>query len=292
MELKYLHTFKTILETGSFQNAARRLNYTQSTITFQIQQLERELHVRLFEKIGRKMVLTEAAKTLLPHVDSILQELDLMINAGKAASKLTGPFQIALPESLLVYQMQPILETFCQQAPNVRLSLQMRNCKDILDALADGSIDIGVHYALPKPYPPLLSEPLSSYPISLVASPQLAEEQRDFMQCHQKKELPLLYGDPDSVYHQLFCAYLKERDILFSSRLQIQSIEAIKRCAASNLGIAFLPRFAVLGELKEGRLLELQTGLSDLSVTAMVSHHKNKWMSPAMALFIRLLRGS
>lgn len=58
MELKYLVTFKTILQCGSFLEAAQKLNYTQSTITFQMQQLERELHVQLFEKIGRKMAVT------------------------------------------------------------------------------------------------------------------------------------------------------------------------------------------------------------------------------------------
>ena len=52
MELKYLNTFRMIVEEGGFSKAAERLNYTQSTITFQIGQLERELSVRLFEKIG------------------------------------------------------------------------------------------------------------------------------------------------------------------------------------------------------------------------------------------------
>jgi Transcriptional regulator len=60
MDLKYLTTIKTILETGTFQKAANRLNYTQSTVTFQIQQLESELGMKLFERIGRRMVLTEA----------------------------------------------------------------------------------------------------------------------------------------------------------------------------------------------------------------------------------------
>ncbi|MFY4776502.1 LysR family transcriptional regulator [Metabacillus sp. RGM 3146] len=66
MELKYLQTLKTILETGSFLGAARKLNYTQSTVTFQIQQLEQELSVKLFEKIGREMVLTQAGEDILP----------------------------------------------------------------------------------------------------------------------------------------------------------------------------------------------------------------------------------
>ena len=67
MELKYLNTFKVIVEEGGFTKAAERLNYTQSTITFQIGQLEQELSVKLFERIGRKMVLTKAGERLIPY---------------------------------------------------------------------------------------------------------------------------------------------------------------------------------------------------------------------------------
>lgn len=57
MELKYLQTFETIIEEGSFTKAAEKLNYTQSTITFQVGQLEQELSVKLFERIGRRIVM-------------------------------------------------------------------------------------------------------------------------------------------------------------------------------------------------------------------------------------------
>ena len=73
MNTKYLLTLKAILETGSFQKAADSLNYTQSTVTFQMKQLEEELSIKLFEKIGRKMVLTQAGKDILPCFESILQ---------------------------------------------------------------------------------------------------------------------------------------------------------------------------------------------------------------------------
>ena len=69
MELKYLRTFRTIINEGGFNKAAAKLNYTQSTITFQIGQLEQELSITLFEKIGRKMVLTKAGEHLVPYVD-------------------------------------------------------------------------------------------------------------------------------------------------------------------------------------------------------------------------------
>jgi DNA-binding transcriptional LysR family regulator len=68
------------------------------------------------------------------------------------------------------------------------------------------------------------------------------------------------------------------------------SVEAIKRSVVSNLGVAYLPRFVVEDELANGTLKELETGISDKKITAICSYHKNKWITPAMELFIRLLK--
>lgn len=95
MEIKYLNTFKAILETGSFQKAAERLNYAQSTITLQMQLLEQELSVKLFEKIGRKMKLTQAGKELIPYVDNVIEAVQQMENYGKDSQELTGSLRIA-----------------------------------------------------------------------------------------------------------------------------------------------------------------------------------------------------
>ena len=95
MELKYLTTFKTILETGSFQKAAERLNYAQSTITLQMQLLEQELSVKLFEKIGRRMELTQAGEGLLPYIDAVLEAVRQMENYGKCGHLLAGPLRNA-----------------------------------------------------------------------------------------------------------------------------------------------------------------------------------------------------
>ncbi len=72
MELKYLYTFKTILDAGSFQKAAERLHYAQSTVTLQMQLLSQSLSTALFEKIGRKMVLTQSGRELLPYIEEVL----------------------------------------------------------------------------------------------------------------------------------------------------------------------------------------------------------------------------
>lgn len=72
--------------------------------------------------------------------------------------------------------------------------------------------------------------------------------------------------------------------------MELWSIEAIKKCVSSNLGISFLPRFVVEEELANGKLKELRAGCSDVEITAIYAYHKNKWISPAMSLFMQLLK--
>jgi DNA-binding transcriptional LysR family regulator len=289
MELKYLNTFKTILESGSFRNAARQLNYTQSTMTFQMQQLEQELSVKLFEKIGRKMVITQAGKEVLPYIETILLATRQLENYGKDMQELTGTLKVAMPETLLTYRMQPVLKAFRQQAPRVTLSVQALNCYVIRDLLISGGADIGVHYDVGGYGTSMVTEQLTDFSMALIASPDIDNAYSDFVMKHQRKPVCLITNDPDSVFQNLFDHYLREQDIVLDGVLELGSIEAIKRSVTSNLGVAYLPRYVVEEELANGSLKELKTSLSDKTISAICTYHKNKWISPAMELFIRLL---
>lgn len=290
MDLKYLQTFRTILESGSFQKAAGQLNYAQSTVTLQMQLLEQELSVKLFDKIGRKMVLTQAGRELLPYMDAALEAVAQMENYGKKENELTGSLNVALPETLLNYQMQPVIAQFRQLAPNVRLSLQLSNCYAVREQVLNGGIDMGIHYDVGGYGSSAVTERLHTYPLALVASAGLTGNELNLTDPHQRKKSCLLTVDKSSVYHKLFSRYLTDRDIVFSGEMEIGSLEAIKRCIQSDLGIACLPRFAVLAELNQGMLQEIAVPMENQEITAVYSYHKNKWITPAMDLLIRLLR--
>lgn len=121
MNTKYLITFKSILETGSFQKAAQKLDYTQSTVTFQIKQLEQELSIKLFEKVGRKMELTQAGKDIIPYIETILQASEQISNYGKSPAELKGSLRIAVPDSILIYNLQQFIQVFLHEAPKYSL---------------------------------------------------------------------------------------------------------------------------------------------------------------------------
>lgn len=288
MELKYLRTFKTIIDEGSFQNAAERLNFSQSTVTFQIQQLEQSLSVKLFERIGRKMAVTQAGKEILPHIDAILDEVASIERYGKDVRDLGGELTVSMPETLLTYKSQRALKRFREEVPRVRLSLQMHNCFVIRDQILSGAVDCGFHYDVGGYNNNIHREKIAEYEIALVCSPELRE--RDFITKHRRKDVSLITAERDNIYYIMCSRYLSERDIVLNGVLELGSVEAIKRSVASNIGIAALPRFTVEDELAKGELHEIETKMRDRRISVLCAFHKNKWMSPAMERFILLMK--
>ena len=292
MDVRSIMTVKTILAEGSFQKAAQRLNYSQSTVTFQVRQLENELSLQLFERIGRRMTLTQASRDILPHMESILHSMREISSYGKGRSELAGELRVAVAESLLSYKMQPILTQFVERAPKVKLSLQCLNCHEIKDAIISGELDMGVYYDVGGHPATLDLSPICEFEGVIVASPALSPDLRDFDRPEQEKDLSFVINEPRSIYREIMEKYLKGKSILIRNTIELWSIEAIKKSVASNLGFSFLPRFAVDKELREGALVELPAQIPSGVVRAICVHHRNKSLSGGMSLFKEVVLGS
>lgn len=289
MNTRNLITFKTILEAGSFQKAADMLNYTQSTVTFQMKQLEEELGVQLFEKIGRKMSLTQAGRDILPGIDTILQGVEQIKNYGKNLSEITGTLKMAIPDSILIYNMQPFMQAFLHEAPNIQIVIHSVQSGEINQSIVDGTADIGINCE--KEYYPntVIHKKLGTYKILLVASPFADRKQLDFITPHQRKPLSLICNEPDGYYQMEMDKYLAEKDIILNSPMKVQSIEAVKRCVMNNLGVAVVPTYAISEELKNKSLIPVETDLDKKIFQSVYVYNKNRWISPQMSLALELL---
>lgn len=290
MELKYLHTFRTIIEEGTFTKAAAKLNYTQSTITFQINQLEQELSATLFEKVGRHMVLTKAGERLIPYVYDVLDSIDKMRWFENDLWDFQGDLRIGVGETLLCYQIPHILKEFHRQAPKTRLFLRSMNCYEIRDELISGTLDLGIFYEdIGGINCNLVSNRMGTYPVVLVAAPEIAGKYPDFITPDQQIPLPFIINEQACIFRQMFEQYLREKSILLDYTIELWSIPTIKNLVKSNVGISFLPQFTVQEELARGELKMIPTDMTAADITAVCAHHKNKWISPAMRLFIELI---
>ncbi len=290
MNTKSLVTFKTILEVGSFQKAADKLGYTQSTVTFQIKQLEEELALKLFEKIGRRMELTQAGKDIMPYVDMILQGTEQISNYGKSLSEITGSLKLAIPDSILIYNMQAFMQAFTHEAPNVQLIVNSIQSGEINPSIADGTADIGINCEKDSYPDSVVHKKLGKYKAVLVASPFANNNLLDFITPHQRKPISLICNEPDGYYQLDMDKYLSEKDILLNPPMKVQSIEAVKRCVMNNLGIAVVPTYSIGEELKNGSLMPVKTELDEKTYDSFYIYHKNKWISPQMKLALNLLK--
>nr|WP_325178821.1 LysR family transcriptional regulator [uncultured Oscillibacter sp.] len=288
MELKNLRAFQTVVDQGSYQKAAERLGYTQSTITVQIQQLEEELGVPLFERVGRRMVLTEAGERALPQARELLEAAERLLECGKTGSVPTGTLRVDMAETLLCYRMQPVIRAFRERAPQVRLIVRSCNCMRIPQGVRTGACDLGVGYDMDWNREALEVESMGSYDIVLLASPDFTEP--DFTTPGQRKKVSLVTDEPDSIFRRRLEAYLCQREIELDVTLELWSIETIKRCVMSNLGFTYLPRFVAEEELADGRLVELEAPISGVPAPALCAWRKGRWVTPAMELFLELLR--
>lgn len=287
VELKNILTVKKIAELGSYQQAAYELGYVQSTITFQVKQLENELGVKLFERRGSRMALTQTGQELLPYFDEVANSVS-KLKAASARDDMRGTLTVALPESLVTYRMQPVLAEFKRRAPNVSLKLHVENCYAIRQRMLNGGADVALHYDVAD-YPGHFEiERLEAFPLVLLGSPMLSESERDFVAAGQRKDICHIQNDPDALYLRIWNAYLENRSIVLAPGLEVWSIEAVKRCAISGLGVAYLPRFVAEEEIASQKLVELPTHIENGSMTAICVTDDRHWKSPAAQLFSTL----
>lgn len=289
METKNLATLMTIIETGSFQRAATQLNYAPSTVTSQIRQLEDEFSLKLFEKVGRRMELTQAGKDILPFVESILQNVEKIGNYKKDISEITGTLRLVAPDSIFIYIMQPIIKAILHDAPNIRLVINSLPSDDINQAIVNGFADIGIDCDKGH-FPDSVLHPASKpFQACLIGSPFLNPKELDFISPHQRKSVGMIYNEPNANYQRAITDYFDKKDIVLNPDMKLQSIEAVKKSVMNNFGIAYVPQFSVEEELKNGSLLQLKTELDDKIYPAVCVFHRNKWISPQMELAFRIL---
>lgn len=289
METKYLATLVTIVETGSFQKAAVHLNYAPSTVTAQIKHLEEEFGFPLFERVGRKMELTQAGRDIMPFVQSILQNAEKITSYNKSPSQLTGTLRLAAPDSIFIYVMQPIIKAILHEAPHIQLVIHSVPSDDINQAIVSGAADIGIDCDKGR-FPESVLHPASRpFQACLIGSPFMSPVERDFLSPHQRKPFSMICNEPNANYQKAIEAYFDRKDILLNPPMKLQSIEAVKKSVMNHFGIAYVPLFSVEDELQDGSLIRLETELDEQSFPAVCVYHRNKWISPQMQLAFRIL---
>jgi DNA-binding transcriptional LysR family regulator len=290
VDLRQLATFQAVATTLSFTRAALALNYAQSSVTAQIQALEEELGVPLFDRLGRRVALTAAGQRLLVYAGRILTLADEARDAVAGDREPSGPLTVCVSETLTTYRLPPLLRTLRERYPKVRLLVRVLPVADIVPALRDGALDAALLLSEDAQPADMRAEPLLREPLLVVASPSHPLAQAASVSPADLDGEPLLLTETGCSYRARFERMLAQSGARPDSTLEFGSVEAIKQCVMAGMGIAVLPRMAVRAEIERGQLAALRWSEPDFAVTTHLLWRAGKWHSPALAAFFALAR--
>lgn len=290
MDLRQLTTFTTVATERSFTRAALTLNYAQSSVTAQIQALEDDLGVPLFDRLGRKVALTEAGQRLQDYATRMLALAEETRAAVTQNAQPSGTLVIGVVESLCTYRLPPLLRAYRQRYPQVRLLLHTLPLTDSWRGLAEGTMDAALSLGERPSAPGIVEESLPSEPLVVIAAPdhRLASAAR--VDPPDLENEPVLLTEGACGYRGIFEGALNRAGVRPAATLEFGSVEAIKQCVMAGLGIAVLPEMAVHEEIAHGRVVALRWSDPAFAVSSFLVWHKDKWQSPALRAFREMVR--
>jgi len=290
MEIRQLKTFKTVATLLSFTKAAENLNYAQSSISAQIQMLEEELDVKLFDRMGRRILLTDAGERLLQYAVKILDLEEETRNEVSDTKQPQGSLTIRIPETFGVHRLPPVVKQFRDRFPNVRLHFITCAHEELQKDLRKGITDLAFILAESIQAGDLITEALRVEPLAVVAHPDHPLAAKPVVRTSDLAGETILLSRVDCSYRRSFQSILYQKKVRPGSLMEFNSVAVIKQCVMEGVGITILPKITVAHDIAEGRMAALAWEEGELEVATLMIWYKEKWLSPALSAFMDITR--
>lgn len=243
MDLHGLSAFIAVADCGSFSRAGERLHLSQPAISKRIAALEDALGSRLFDRIGRRIDLTDAGRTLLPHARRVLAEME---DGRRALSHLSGTISgrlsIGTSHHIGLHRLPEVLRRYTQAYPDVDLDIHFMDSEDACEEVAQGRLELGIVTLPTTPVEPLCLHRIWTDPLSVVVCPshplaRLAEPRLVDLADH-----PAVLPDERTYTHRIVMQALEAHGVAPRIRLSTNYLETLKMLVAIGLGWSVLPR--------------------------------------------------
>ena len=282
MELKNLATFIQAVELGSFTGAARVLGYSQSTVSFQIRQLEEELRTQLFERINHTVALTESGHHILSIAHEILRLRQEMEAGNGAGLPITGHVRIAMADSLCGRLLGSTFVTFRSNYPGITLKVVTGDTTGMFGLLDHNEVDFVFtldNHIYDRAYITAGEKKIDMHfvaPISCNLSSRRRLSVRELMGA------PFLLTEKGMSYRRLMEERLAALSLEVVPVLELGNVELLCRLVAQGAGISFLPDYATEPYVEEGKICRLPVADFEIEVWEQLLYHRDKWVTPQM----------
>ena len=290
MEVRQLQTFCVLVEELNFTRTAERVHTVQSNVTSQIKALEAELGTQLFDRLAKRVLLTEAGHRFLPYAEKALAAMEQGHRAVKFGSEPAGPLRIGAPESVLTYRLPEVLKLFRKRYPQVELIFRPDMDEKLADALESGKLDLAISMSDSVEGDQLRSIRMRTEDVYLFGTPDHPLANGRAVSPKDLLDQTLLLTEAGCCYRKKLDTQLALANIRPQHITEFSSVEAIKQCVTAGMGLGLLPRIVIACELKKRQFTLLNWQGAKMTIATHIVWHKDKWMSPGMQAFLDVMK--
>ena len=289
MEIKNLMTFVQVAELSSFTKAAVALDYAQSTVSFQIKQLETELGCLLFERINHTLTLTDKGRELLEYAQQVTKLTAQFRQNMESQEALSGFIHIVAPDSLCEAMLLENYSDFHKHYPGIRLKFSTANTEDMFHMLDRNEADLMLsldRHVYQKDYLIAKEGRMSTH---FVVSANAPLAKRKEISIEELVKEPFILTEQGMGYRGALDQQLAKLSLEIQPVLEISRTDIITNLLQQGNAVSFLPDFTTRRKVEEGKLAYLNVPDIRLDIWQQLIYHRNKWISRPLEALLRYI---
>jgi LysR family transcriptional regulator, low CO2-responsive transcriptional regulator len=292
LDSRQLQAFVILARTGSFTQTARELFLTQSAVSHSMKALETDVGCRLLDRMGRKVMLTQAGEHLLHHAERVLLEMNAARSGIERLGKWgVGRLRLGAPATLCSTLLPTVLREFKESFPQSLISIEPGDSLDSIPLLEDNRADLALTMEL-KPDDRFEFLPLFTDDLAFIASPMHPWAAAGSVPRAEIARQNLVIYGRKSLTWRLIDDYFREEDIVLNTVIELGSMDAMKELVKLNLGVGILAPWACQRELRDRSLVALSLGRRKLRRRWGILHWRARRLTLAEETFIGLCRSA
>ena len=285
MDTQNLRAFLLVAESGSFSKAAKRLHLTQPAVSKRIAQLEAQLNVSLFDRIGRRISTTEAGEALLPHARAVHLELQAAQQSVRdLAGEVRGRLRLATSHHIGLHRLPPLLSFFSKAFPAVQLDIDFMDSEQAYELTLQGEVELAVVTLAPSSIANIVTRPIWLDPLDFMVQQGTQLTRKKALGLKELSQHPAILPGLNTYTGQIVKSLFEQRRLPIQIAITTNYLETIRMMASVGLGWTVLPR-----SMRDPSLATLPIRDARIERTLGAIHHEGRSLSRAAQAFIEAL---
>ena len=292
MDFRNLATFVQVAELCSFTRAAENLGYSQSTVSFQIKQLENELGVQLFERIGHTVQLTDDGRDALAYAQEICRISQEMAQSPERRNQVQGLVRIAMSDSMCSYLMDKSYTQFHRAYPDIAVKVITAGTIEMYRMLEHNEVDAVCtldNHLYTTTYVIACEQKEEVHFVCAADHPLAKKKGIDIRELLEER---FILTEKGMSYRRMMDERMARASLEIRPILEMGSTDQICRLVGENHGISFLPDFVTEKSVRAGEIVRMDVPGFEVDLWKQLVYHRDKWMSKPLKAVLKSLSDS